>query len=974
MLILEPILLLVLFFTLLPWINGWDGNEYPEYACGEFLDVGNGVIESPLFPDPYPPQADCSWQLVAQSGHRIRLTSEYFSIEHQPECLWDYLAISDGASGEFGQAVYCGSEELNFLSESNVTNIYFHSDVSGYDVGFRIFYEAIPPQPIHKTTCNITMTMEGTITSPDYPLRYPSGMDCFYSLQAFPNYHVILEFTKFHVETAPCDFDKLEVYDGDIVDSNTLLGIFCGADIPVTLTSETSSMTLRFISDTSLQTQGFSALIRFLPGEAATTSTLLPPPTSTITATQIPLLPDTSTQEPVSKSTTKDFTEIYKKGCNITITATSSNISSPDFPLHYPYDITCVTKLRSDVNSTFLIRFSNFSIEEDENCDYDSLSIYQDGTNKSETNQHLLRRMCGQQLENPILSFEGHGLDLVFKSDSSTSDVGYYAHVLIAPLVQGSSCMAACGNGGNCTEILLADGAIDWMCVCPARFTGTLCEVQIRDTCWDITCKNNGVCRDDGVLVSCVCSNGYSGRLCEQYDTVTEGGSLYFTKMVGNMTVSVGSDIILECAVNDPTADVMWLFQDRIMTKNDLSQRVEVHPGGVVVIPEADDMHSGRYTCMAVTSEDLVERSMWIHLKEPCNLHVTKSPSNITIREGQTAMFQCYVPDADVLLWRKDGDIVSQGPRKRILVNNYLVINPVVETDAGQYTCAARSKNGCFAKISAYLTVETMGHGKECGRPRNKPQDSGTGRISSGREAPPGSAPWHVILREDRKGTMFCGGSLISPDTVLTAAHCVGQFEIAHGYPFHIHHIHVYLGTHHCGGNNGIFRQIKSYVLHEKFNDTNYNNDVAIFKLDSPVDYSDDVLPICLETPDFLEELLKPGHLGIITGCGSRYANGPAPTYLNEVQIPYVAKDICRERASAVRTNFTQGMFCAGYAKSMRGDACSGDSGGPYILEFRGRYILAGIVSWGVGCDRENHYGYYTSVAHYYNWIMNKIK
>lgn len=49
-------------------------------------------------------------------------------------------------------------------------------------------------------------------------------------------------------------------------------------------------------------------------------------------------------------------------------------------------------------------------------------------------------------------------------------------------------------------------------------------------------------------------------------------------------------------------------------------------------------------------------------------------------------------------------------------------------------------------------------------------------------------------------------------------------------------------------------------------------------------------------------------------------------------------------------------------------------SGGPYVIEFKGRYIQAGIVSWGVGCDRENHYGYYTSIAHYYNWIMDKIK
>lgn len=47
-----------------------------------------------------------------------------------------------------------------------------------------------------------------------------------------------------------------------------------------------------------------------------------------------------------------------------------------------------------------------------------------------------------------------------------------------------------------------------------------------------------------------------------------------------------------------------------------------------------------------------------------------------------------------------------------MLVNNYLMINEVVETDAGEYICSARDHSGCFAKVSAYLTVETVGHGR----------------------------------------------------------------------------------------------------------------------------------------------------------------------------------------------------------------------------------------------------------------------
>ena len=53
-------------------------------------------------------------------------------------------------------------------------------------------------------------------------------------------------------------------------------------------------------------------------------------------------------------------------------------------------------------------------------------------------------------------------------------------------------------------------------------------------------------------------------------------------------------------------------------------------------------------------------------------------------------------------------------------------------------------------------------------------------------------------------------------------------------------------------------RELKSFIIHENFNDTHYNNDIAIFKMDRPVEFSDDIMPICLEKPEFVEELLKP--------------------------------------------------------------------------------------------------------------------
>ena len=62
------------------------------------------------------------------------------------------------------------------------------------------------------------------------------------------------------------------------------------------------------------------------------------------------------------------------------------------------------------------------------------------------------------------------------------------------------------------------------------------------------------------------------------------------------------------------------LYRDRILTESDRRAGMEVHPGGVVYITEVQEQHEGRYTCMALTPTDLLERSIWLTIKEPCSL------------------------------------------------------------------------------------------------------------------------------------------------------------------------------------------------------------------------------------------------------------------------------------------------------------------------------------------------------------------
>ncbi|XP_025106477.1 uncharacterized protein LOC112571592 isoform X2 [Pomacea canaliculata] len=911
--------------------------------CGGYLVAGSGYFDSPNFPDPYPAEADCRWTIRSRTpGSRVNISSEFFYVEEQNSCLWDRVEIQDGDIVHNAVQRFCGTQPIRFLSNSDTVYIAFYSDISNNDVGFRIHYREVPSD---RPGCNLTVTdLAGDISSPFFPDQYQPSLTCTYLLQAPPGYRVEVEFDTFHLESAPCVYDYIVVYDGQYTNSSQI-GTYCGREKPSSILSSSSSLLIMFVADDAVEMTGFSAGYRFIaPSTTMTTQT---------------------TTAPAPPFHFEGNQECYQE-----LTARRGTITSPGFPDPYPNNIRCVTILRSGTPSSFLLEFSLFDLEDGESCQYDYLKIsasVNNGSESSPADSEVL--LCNNGPSTGVVTLQGSEVRLEFKSDLSVNAGGYQGTFLIAPIDTEGGCSAPCENGGSCARQAVDDMLFVWRCLCHEGFSGERCEKEV-ETCGQVICIH-GVCRPDpheeGVF--CDCQPGYTGDLCQFLVPVEEGDGLVFTKIPGNLSVSLGISILLECAVSDPSADVMWLYRDRILTESDRRSGVEVHPGGVAYITEVQEHHEGRYTCMAVTPTDLLERSIWLSIKEPCTLPVERAPQNITVREGETALFQCLVRSADVTMWRKDGDVITQGPRKRMLVNNYLMINEVVETDAGEYICSARDHSGCFAKVSAYLTVETVGHGRECGLPRVNAFEGRSYRISSGRESPQGSAPWHVIIRETVNDSAFCGGSLLNERWLVTAAHCVYEFQDIYRYPFDSKHIRLSLATRNCRGEGGIQRRIKSYILHPDFEGSIFNNDIALFEMDEPVSFSDDVLPICLERATFVEELLRGGKLGIVTGCGNLYEEGRAPLYLNEVKLPYVPREVCGQRAHAVNASFTEGMMCAGYSRSMQGDACTGDSGGPYVMEYNGRFVLVGIVSWGVGCDRENQYGYYTHVSRYYDWI-----
>ena len=69
----------------------------------------------------------------------------------------------------------------------------------------------------------------------------------------------------------------------------------------------------------------------------------------------------------------------------------------------------------------------------------------------------------------------------------------------------------------------------------------------------------------------------------------------------------------------------------------------------------------------------------------------------------------------------------------------------------------------------------------------------------------------------------------------------------------------------------------------------------------------------------------------------------------------------------------TDNMFCAGYLEASR-DACSGDSGGPFVVHYRGTWFLTGVVSWGERCAARGKYGVYTRLGNYLGWIQDTMR
>uniref|UniRef100_A0A4W3IDC1 CUB domain containing protein 2 n=1 Tax=Callorhinchus milii TaxID=7868 RepID=A0A4W3IDC1_CALMI len=259
--------------------------------------------------------------------------------------------------------------------------------------------------------------------SPNFPGYYPYDIECTWLIVVTEGSSILLTFQHFDLEFHDrCEYDYIQIYNGEAEDRGNLLGTFCGDVSPPYFTSSWHVMSIIFHSDSHVASRGFLDSTSSSWGLNSMFSHRPVLPDSHTWSCTVLYSSQMNTNSRVRMSVRIMRWLCFADVCGGVLTGLSGLLSSPQYPDNYPNNAECRWVMQVSNSTVVSLVFYDFQLEKSEDCSFDYVSLF-DGPSVS--HRHL-GHFCGGTKPPDIVSSTNQLL-LVFKSDFNIGGRGFKA-------------------------------------------------------------------------------------------------------------------------------------------------------------------------------------------------------------------------------------------------------------------------------------------------------------------------------------------------------------------------------------------------------------------------------------------------------------------------------------------------------------------------------------------------------------------